>query len=501
MRSIVQKAKLAKLAITLGVCLGIQNALPVISQEKQVTSKSSTSKNSKGIALTIYNQNFGLVKDVREVELDKGINFLRFADVAAAIDPTTVNFLSLTAPNSVVVREQNYQYDVMDRDTILNKLVGETITLKRYTNSGGTVETTGELLNPPIVTIVDTNGNPRTKHSGIVLKTSEGIVVSPGGELNISKLPADLVPKPALLWKLEATRGGVHDTEISYQTKGIKWRCDYVAVANADDTKADLTSWVTIDNKTGTSYKNAALKLLAGDVHRVTPSAPRHRSYMMKTAMAESAMANQFSEKTFAEYHLYSLAGTTNVNNNETKQMSLFNANGVPTKKLYIFEPQGSNRGVYGGQNNQKKVNVKLEIDNTQKNNLGMALPKGKVRVYKKDSDGALQFVGEDQIDHTPRDEKVRLYIGDAFDLVGERKQLAMTRPSKRVTRASFQISLRNHKDEDVEITAIEHAYGDWKIKSSSHKYKKTSSTKFEFTVKVPKRGETLIDYEIETRY
>lgn len=470
---------------------------PVDAQEKQVSGK-----NSKNIALTIYNQNFGLVKDVREIELDKGVNFVRFSDVAAAIDPTTVNFMSLTAPNTVVVREQNYQYDVMDRDTILNKLVGETITLKRYADNGSSTETTGELLNQPIVTIVDTNGNPRTKHSGIVLKTDDGIIVSPAGELKLSALPKDLVPKPALLWKLEAVKGGLHDTEISYQTRGLSWHCDYVAVANDDDSQVDLTSWVTLDNKSGSSYKNASLKLLAGDVHRVQPQV-HHRMAMMKSTMAEAAMDNQFSEKSFAEYHLYSLAGRTNVNNNETKQMSLFNANGVPTRKLYLFEPQGAHPIIYGGGGGDagKKINVKLEIENVKKNNLGMALPKGKVRVYKRDSDGALQFVGEDLIDHTPRDEKIRLYIGDAFDLVGEHKQMSYTRPNQRTTRATYQISLRNHKDEDVEITAVEHANGDWKIKSSSHKYKKTSASKFEFTVNVPKRGETVIDYEIEIRY
>ena len=489
--------QLSKTLLALGFLLSSQASMSVSAKETKVTGK-----DSKGISLTIYNQNFGLVKDIREITLEQGINFLRFADVAAAIDPTSVNFMSLTSPNSVVVREQNYQYDVMDRNTILSKMVGENITIRRYTSSGGTVETTGELLNPPIVTIVDTNGNPRTKHSGIAVRTSQGVVVNPSGELRIAKLPTGLVPKPSLLWKLETNKAGVHETEISYQTKGLNWKCDYVAVANADDTKADLTSWVTLNNKSGATYKNASLKLLAGDVHRVTSPSPMRRRMMMKSAVAESGMANQFSEKSFAEYHLYSLAGKTTVNNNETKQMSLFNANEVPTKKLFIFDPQGpSSGGYYRGGNNKKKVNVKIEIENIKKNNLGMALPKGKVRVYKRDDDGALQFIGEDLIDHTPRDEKIRLYIGDAFDLVGERKQMTYQRINRRTTKASYRISLRNHKDEDVNITAIEHAYGDWKIKSSSHKYNKTSSTKFEFTVKVPKRGETVIEYEIVMKY
>lgn len=478
---------------TISILAANTNSSPA--QEKTVSNNSS-----KSISLTIYNQNFGLVKDIREIDLDQGINYLRFEDVAAAIDPTTVNFMSLTAPNSVVVREQNYQYDVMNRNSILSKLVGETITLKHYTSSGSSIDTTGELMNPPVVTIANSRGRTRTRHNNIVLKTADGIFVGPPGILKISKLPDGLVSKPSLLWKLETNKGGSHKTEISYQTKGLNWHCDYVAIANADDTKADLTSWVTLDNKSGTTYKNASLKLLAGDVHKVTQP-QRYRamaSYSMKKESRK--MVNQFSEKSFSEYHLYSLAGKTTVGNNETKQMSLFNANSVPTQKLYIFEPQSSGRS-YLQRNNNKKVNVKLELKNSEKNNLGMALPKGKVRVYKRDDDGALQFIGEDLIDHTPRDEKIRLYIGNAFDLVGERKRINYLRPNKRTTRASFQISLRNHKDSDVEITAIEHAYGDWKIKSSSHEYKKTSSTKFEFTVKVPKRGETVIDYEIETRY
>ena len=474
------------------------SAAPEKSKPASGSQKEVSSSDSQGIALTIYNQNFGLVKDVRKVELKSGINFLRFADVAAAIDPTTVNFMSVSAPNSVVVREQNYQYDVMDPNTILSKSVGKTLTVKHFTPGGGSTETTGELLNSPVVTIVDTNGNATVRHTGLVMKTASGVVLNPQGQMQITQMPEGLVSKPSLLWKLETNKSGTHKTEISYQTKGLNWNCDYVAVSNADDSKADLTSWVTLDNKSGASYKRASLKLMAGDVHKVQPQA--YGGMMADMAVAESSMENQFSEKAFAEYHLYSLAGTTDVNNNETKQLSLFNANNVPTKKLFIFEPESANH--YGGysQQNGKKVNVKIEVANTKENNLGMALPKGKVRVYKKDDDGALQFIGEDLIDHTPRDEKVRLYIGDAFDLVGEKKQLTMVRPNNHLVRMTYEINLRNHKDEAVTITAVEHAYGDWKIKESSHQYKKTDSRTFEFAVKVPARGEEKITYEIEIK-
>lgn len=455
---------------------------------------------SEGTSITIYNQNFGLVRDVRTLPLEKGVNFVRFSDVAAAIDPTSVSYTSLTAPNSVVVREQNYQYDVMSPETILSKSVGKEVTFRRYLNSSVS-ETKGILLNPPQVTIVDTNGNPSTQSVGLVLKTDSGIILNPSGESEVKELPPGLVPKPSLLWKLETNKPGDHKSEIAYQTAGMSWKCDYVAIANDDDTKTDLTSWVTLNNECGASYKNAALKLMAGDVNRVT--APAQPMYM-KAARMEAAndMAQQFSEKSFAEYHLYTLAGTTDLNNHETKQMSLFNAAAVPTKKLYIYEPEMSQ--TYGGwspQRNPQKVNVKIEVANTKANNLGMALPKGKVRVYKKDSDGSLQFIGEDLIDHTPSDEKIRLYIGDAFDLVGERKQMTYTQVSDRKFKANYEISLRNRKKEgDVTITAVEHSYGDWKINTSSHKYKKVDANTFEFPITVPAGAEVKVQYEIEVK-
>lgn len=456
---------------------------------------------SEGVALTIYNQNFGLVKDVRKVQLQSGINYLRFGDVAAAIDPTSVNFMSLTAPNAVAVREQNYQYDVMAPDTVLGKSIGKRVTFRQY--SGGVEKTvSGILLNAPQITIVDTNGNPSTRSQGLVVQSDSGIVLNPHGQAELEALPPGLVSKPSLTWKLEAGKAGEHRTEISYQTSGMNWRADYVAIANADDTATDITSWVTIDNKSGATYPNASLKLLAGDVHRVTTRPPLAHM-RAKTAELHSAVdKSQFSEKAFAEYHLYTLAGTTNVNDNETKQLSLFNAANIPTKKQFVYEPAPVNIPYYGRGvgRNTGKVNVKLEVANSEKNNLGIPLPKGKVRVYKKDHDGALQFIGEDMIDHTPRDEKIRLYIGDAFDLVGERKQMNSQVVNPRVHRATYEISLRNHKDSAVTITAVEHSYGDWKVLNSSHKHVKKDSHTFEFPVEVPARGEVKVTYEIEIR-
>lgn len=458
-------------------------------QSDRAAAYDTEARRSGGSNLTVYNQNFGLVREVRQTKLESGVNFVKVEDVAAAIDPTTVSLVSVSAPNAVTVLEQNYKFDLMDPQTVLSRSVGKNVKFRQTLPSGAVQEISGTLLNPPLVTISDSNGNTSQRSQGLVVKTDNGIVLNPQGQVQLSELPAGLIAKPLLLWKVECTKAGEHDTEISYQTKGLSWKCDYVTVCDADDAHLDITSWVTLDNKSGASYNGAALKLLAGDVHKVQQEEPVFYGDEGVTYDAAAAPQQQFKEESFAEYHLYSLQNRTDVNDNETKQLSLFTANEVPCKKRFIFEPNG---------NESAKVQVKLEVDNTEKNQLGIPMPKGKLRVYKRDEDGALQFIGEDLIDHTPRDEKVRVYIGDAFDVVGERKQMNYVRVSNRVTRATIEISLRNHKEKPVAVTAVEKAYGHWKILSSSHKYEKKDSSTFEFTENVPGRGEVKITYEIE---
>jgi hypothetical protein len=487
-RSINQRKAL--LAPILALCLSV----PVNSAEV-------TSGDSRGISLTIYNQNFGLVKDIRSVDLQQGVNYLRFEDVAAQIDPTSVSFQSLTAPNSVTVREQNYQYDLLDPQTILSKSVGKQIKFRQYLN-GQVRELNGVLLNSPLATVYDAaGGGSHTQQVGLVVKTQEGMVMNPSGEVELAELPAGLVAKPSLLWKIEADTAGKHEAEIAYQTSGMGWKADYVAVANNDDTKMDMTSWVTLDNKSGAAYKNAALKLIAGDVHKVAPppAAPMMEQ-ATDEAFAAGAAAPQFKEQSFAEYHIYALQGKTDLNQNETKQLSLFNAANVPVKKTFVYEPEMiASEGIPYGADPQK-VRIKLEIENKTENQLGMPLPKGKVRVYKKDQDGALQFVGEDLIDHTPRNEKIRLYIGDAFDLVGERTQTNYQQVNDHLQRMSYSISLRNRKTTPVTITAVEHAYGQWKILNSSHPYTKKDSRTFEFAVPLEPNAEVKVNYTIEIK-
>ncbi len=347
----------------------------------------SALSDSNGTSITIYNQNFGVVKDVRDIGLEKGTNHIKFDDVAAGIDPTSVSFISITAPNSVVVREQNYQYDLMDLDTILAHSVGKNVKFKQTTKGGGERIIEGELLAPPSVMMSDSNGNLVEHSQAIVVKTANGVVISPAGDVELAEVPKGLVAKPCLLWKLDCDKAGEQKAEISYQTTGLNWKCDYVAIDDPADASVDLTSWVTLDNKSGATYNDSSLKLIAGDVHKIQEELYKD---VIPPQGADASIIqglSQFSEESFAEYHLYALAGKTTLHDNETKQLTLFEASAVPVKKLFVFAPAG-----YGqdGDTQDNKVAVKLEVENSKKNNMGMALPKGTVRFYKRDKDGSL---------------------------------------------------------------------------------------------------------------
>lgn len=427
------------------------------------------------VELTIYNQNFALVKEQREMTLQQGLNVISVEDVAATIEPSSVAFKSLTDPNGVVVREQNYQYDLVNSQTILRKSLGKKVKITKYLN-GQVKEIEGVVLSTP--------------DNGIVLQTATGILLNPGGEIEVTEMPEGLVPRPTLMWKIEADKGGSQRTQISYLANQIVWMADYVALVDPLDKYVDLTGWVTLDNKSGTTYENATLNLMAGDVHRVQPSA-RGVAEADVMYLGAKAAGPQFTEKAFFEYHLYTLQGKTTVRDKESKQISLLTANRVPAKKVFVFD----------GARNQKKVNVLVEIVNSKDNNLGMPLPKGKVRVYKAEADANQHFVGEDMIDHTPKDEKVRLYLGDAFDLVGERKQMTTRAISDREREESYEISLRNHKNLPVTIVIVEHLWGDWKIIQCSNKYTKKDAFTMEIPVEVPKDAEVKVTYTVRTKW
>jgi hypothetical protein len=444
--------------------------------------REASSSPSQSYEITIYNSNLGLVKDLRSIDLDTGLNKLRISDVAAQIDPTSVHFKSITDPTGLATLEQNYQYDLVDNNKLLSKYLGKKIKIKRWAQNEE-ITTEGTLL---------------SASGGIVLQTEDRIILNPQGTVELAELPEGLIIKPTLDWLVESAKAGEQKIELSYLTQGINWVCNYVTVVNQDDTMVDLTGWVTIDNRSGATYKDAGLKLIAGDIHRVQP--PMYADRMMEAKAAGLGGAPQFEEKAFFEYHMYTLGRRTTIKDNETKQMTLLSAADVPARKVYIFDPGQQYR--YGGDSSAaQKINVKMEFKNSADQNLGMPLPKGKIRVYKADVDGSLQFVGEDEIDHTPKDEKIRIYVGDAFDLVGERASKDYKQISDRVREETIEIKLRNHKDQDVEITAVEHLWGDWEILETTAEYNKKDANTAEFTVKVPKDGETIITYTVRTRW
>jgi hypothetical protein len=447
--------------------------------------------------VTVYNSNLGLVKETRPFSLKSGVTELKVEDVAAGIDPTSVHFKSLSDPDGVVVLEQDFRYDLASPDTILNRYLGKEITLERAAGRDGEKkeEITGILL---------------SNAGGRVVQSGGKILIDPPGNPVLNELPEGLLTKPTLVWKLNAARGGEQQGEISYLTSGMGWSADYVLVVDKDDAKGDLTAWVTVSNNSGATYKNAKLKLVAGDVHRAPAPMAHHGYALAKSAGMDMAAAEpQMTEKPFFEYHMYTLARPTTLADNSSKQVEMASAAGVPIKKLYVYDGEegaywyGGDSGIWDpnyGLQSGKKIAVFLELKNEKASGLGIPLPKGRVRVYKKDDDGSLQFAGEDAIDHTPKDERVRVKMGDAFDLVGERKRTDYSSDlNKHRFDETFEIRVRNHKDADEDVTVVEHLYRwtGWKIVYASSKWDKKDAQTVEFPVRVPKNGETVVAYTV----
>jgi len=442
-----------------------------------------TRDDQKDVMVTIYNGNLGLVKDTREIRLDSGTFEVQFADVAAQIDPTSVHLKSLTDPSGLKILEQNYEYDLLTSAKLMEKYLGKTVRL--YQSNGTYQEATLLSTNGPVYEI---NGQIHMGHHGQVV---------------LPALPDNLVSKPTLVWLLQNAKAAAQRVEASYLTGGITWKADYVMVINAADNRSDLTGWVTIDNKSGATYSNAALKLVAGDINR---AADRRRDgrvlEMAAQAMPASKASRDFREETFFEYHLYSLDGRTTIKDSQTKQLSLMTANEVPVDKHFIYYGAADYyRTQYGMPVSNQKVAVYLELRNSQQNRLGVPLPKGRVRVYKADALGSQQLIGEDWIDHTPKDEKVKIKMGDAFDVVGERVQKDWRRIASNLYEVEWEISLRNHKKENITVEVVEPMPGDWDVIRESQPHEKLQAFTARWNVPVPKEGEAKLSYRIRVRF
>ena len=461
-----------------------------IAEAHAQTTVTSTDQDQKELAVTVYNSNVALVRDVRRVRLPDGTVDLRYMDIAAQVNPATVHIVSLTAPKELNVLEQDYEYDLLSPQKLLQKYVGKELTLVRVVQENNSTKEV-----PMQAVLLADNDGP-------VWKVGNEIITGMGADRYVfPDLPQNLYSKPTLVWLLDNRHAGEQTVEASYLTNQVNWSADYVLTVHSDQKSADLNGWVTVVNQSGASFRNALLQLVAGELNRVAPA----RSVMQfsMAAKAAAAPAPQFEQEAISEYHLYTLQRPTNIQENETKQISLLAAAGATIEK--IFEVDGQSYYYQNpqspGQPTKEPVKVFIKLKNAEANSLGVPLPAGTVRVYQGDSKGRVQFIGEDRIDHTPKDETVSLHIGNAFDVVAERKQTDFQRLGAHSVELEYEISLRNHKPDPVTVVVNEPISGDWTILNSSFKYEKTAAFAARFTVPVAANSEAQLKYRVRTHW
>ena len=453
------------------------------------TAQTSTEEQQKDLAVTVYNSNVALVRDVRQVHLPSGEVSLRFADIAASVNPVTVHIVSLTAPKDLTVLEQDYEYDLLNPAKLLDKYVGKELTLVRL------VEENNSTKEVPVKAILLAN------NQGPVWQVGDQIITGMGADRYVfPNLPANLYSKPTLVWLLDNQHSGEQNLEASYLTNDMNWNSDYVLTIAADQKAGDLNGWVTVVNHSGTAYRNAQLQLVAGELNRVVA-----RPQAMERAMAMKAAtaAPQFAQEAISEYHLYTLGRRTTLQNNETKQISLLSSPGVRIDKHFqVYGQEYYYRSVYRpGTPIKDPVEVHIKFKNSESNSLGMPLPAGTVRVYQGDSKGRVQFIGEDNINHTPKDETLDLHIGNAFDVVEERKQTDYQALGPHTAEMAYEISLRNHKPDAITVEVNEPVGGDWTMVDSNFKYEKTAAFAVRFTVPVAANSESVLKYRVRVRW
>ena len=459
----------------------------------QDTEQRSTLNDQREVAVTIYNENLALVKDLRKVNLKRGATALAFRDVSAKMRPETALLRSVSTPGSLSVTEQNFDFDLLTPRKLLEKYVGQTVTIVRTHPTTG-VETS------EVAQVLAAN-------EGVVLKIGNRIETGIPGRIVYDDVPANLRDRPTLVMSLNNTSNTPQEVELSYLTGGLAWKADYVVELNATEDKLDMSGWVTLTNTSGASYRNAKLQLVAGDVNQIKERVVVAGSRTMTMAAAPVAKVADMQEESLFEYHLYTLNRPTTIAEKQTKQVALLSASGVPARKEFLL--QGSDyyyQSAYGDLGQKMKIGAFIEFDNKESAQLGMPLPKGVIRVYKKDSNGNAQFIGEDSVDHTPKNEKVRLKLGDAFDVTADKKQtdfkkIAGTSKYNYIFESGYEIVLKNAKKEPVTVTVQEPMPGDWQILSSNHPHTKASSNTAVWKVTVPAESSSKLVYRAQVRY
>ncbi|MGI9101183.1 MAG: DUF4139 domain-containing protein [Terriglobales bacterium] len=462
-------------------------------------------------AITIYNQNFAVIRQSLALDLKPGVNSVLFTDTTASLEPDSVMLRDPSGRRQLVIYEQNFRNDPVSQELLLAAFEGKTIQFRVNDKI-----ISGKIIRSGYLPRLLDRRNPYQSYP-----PASQPIIEVGGQLQFGlpglplfpALGSDSILKPTLHWQLATDKAGPLDAELSYVSGGMRWETDYNVVAPEKGDVLDLIGWVTIDNLTGKTFDHAHVRLMAGDVNKIIPEMMAMNAPASAMKAVDMAMQPAVTERSFDEYHLYTLARPVTLRDHETKQVEFVSASGVRSQRLYVYD--GANidwnryRGwsfenirndpSYGTQSNPK-VWVMQELKNSAANHLGIALPRGRMRFYRRDEDGRLQFTGENMIDHTPADETIRLYTGNAFDVVGERRRV-----DYRVNNAahtmdeSFEIKLRNHKKESVSVRAVEHLYrcNNWQIVSKSHPYRKLDANQVEFPVTVPADGEVTITYAV----
>ena len=441
--------------------------------------RASNAAARKDVSLTIYNNDLSLIRERRSIPTQSGVYRLRYEDVTTGIDPATVHLQPLGS-GALHLVEQNYEYDLISRAKLMEKYVGREVGYRTKEGTYGRAK----LL---------------ASNEGYVYDLEGKIVFELPGDVVLDAIPQELIATPTLVWTLDAKSAGERDVEVTYLSRGFSWRADYVLLLDESEAKAGLTGWVTLDNQSGGSFRNAELKLVAGDVNRV--------QQVFEKGMEMAAMATdggrrpQFQEESLFEYHLYTLERRTDVLDRQQKQVLFFDAEGVAITKGYTF--RGAPHVVLAQgyrSNDPEPVDVTLSFRNSSDNGLGQPIPQGIVRVYKHDRKGAPQFLGENRVRHTPKDETLEFSVGRAFDIVGTHVQTDFQRIDDHVIESAVEVELRNHKDASVQVAVEEMMHGDWEILESSHPAVKKDAATAVFTLPVPANGKATLTYRVRVR-
>jgi len=460
-------------------------------------------------AITVYNQNFGVVRDTVSLDLKSGLSDVSYSGVTAHLEPESVILRDPMGEVALSVVEQSYRGDPVDQQRLLQMFEGQTIQFYEIID-GKKVIFDGRIIRAPSTMMTQNQyGNMEQKTLEPIIEVEGSLITMLPGIPLFPSLGDDSVLLPTLSWKLYSGQNAKFDAQLSYLTNGMSWKADYNLVLPEKGDDVTLTGWVSIENSTGKTFENATIKLIAGEVNKVQAAPIRRRNQVYAMAMeSDMARAPQVKEKKFDEFHMYSLPLATTLRDRETKQVEFVRAENVKTTKHYIYDGSGGQR-FYGGlnvnqsygQNTQPDVAIYRELENQEANGLGVPLPAGKMRFYRMDDDGQLEFTGENTTDHTPKNETIRVYLGNAFDIVGARKRTDFYKhPSRDMIRESFEIEIRNRGEEPVTVQVVEHMsrWSNWEVQDPSNGFEKTDAQTIEFPVDVLADEVVVVTYTVE---